>query len=60
MGDGHGLYQSPGESREGFVRRNWQRSGVVADGKTLVDLYDRIATLEQRLAAAEEQLARRP
>ena len=52
-GAGPGLYQAPGESREAFVRRNWQRPGVVADGVTLVDLYDRIASLEQRLAAAE-------
>jgi hypothetical protein len=58
-GAGPGLYQSPGESREAFVRRNWQRPGVVANGETLVDLYDRIATLERRLASAEEQLARR-
>ena len=52
-GAGPGLHQAPGESREAFVRRNWQRPGVVADGLTLVDLYDRIALLEQRLAAAE-------
>jgi hypothetical protein len=55
-----GLRPSSGESREAFVRRHWQRPGVVANGVTLVDLYDRIATLEQRLAAAEAQLAQRP
>lgn len=49
-----------GESRETFVRRNWQRPGVVADGRTLVDLYDRVNALEQRLAAAEQELAERP
>jgi hypothetical protein len=57
---GPGLYQAAGESREAFVRRNWQRSGVVANGETLVDLYDRIAKLEQRLAAAEARLAQGP
>ena len=46
----------PGETREAFVRKYWQRPGVVADGVTLVDLYDRIAQLEQGLAEAERQL----
>ena len=59
-GAGPGLNQSPGESREAFVRRNWQRPGVVANGVTLVDLYDRIALLERRLAEAEQELAQRP
>lgn len=49
--------QSPGESREEFVRRHWQRPGVVADGVTLVDLYDRIRSLEERLARAEQRSA---
>ncbi|RDI22279.1 hypothetical protein [Lentzea flaviverrucosa] len=47
--------QSPNESREDFVRRHWQRPGVVADGVTLVDLYDRIRALEERLAEAERR-----
>ena len=45
--------QLPGESREDFVRRRWNRSGVVADGVTAVDLYDRIVALEARLAILE-------
>lgn len=49
------LQQAPGESREDFVRRNWNRSGVVANGETLVDLYDRIRALEARLAETEKQ-----
>ncbi len=50
-----GPEQVPGESREDFVRRNWQRPGVVATGATLVDLYDRIRVLEDRLARAEQK-----
>ncbi|MFI5728524.1 hypothetical protein ACIA49_00270 [Kribbella sp. NPDC051587] len=50
-----GLQQAPGETREEFVRRNAGRAGVVADGATLVDLYDRIRVLEERLARAEEK-----
>lgn len=58
MGDAapNGFQQSPGETREAYVRRLWQRPGVVANGVTLVDLYDRINELERRLAAAERQL----
>jgi hypothetical protein len=41
--------QQVGESREEFVRRNVNRPGLVANGLTLVDLYDRIAALEQRV-----------
>jgi hypothetical protein len=52
-----GFNQSPDESREEFVRRNWQRPGVVANGETLVDLYDRIRALEERLAEAEQRSA---
>ncbi|MCR3751188.1 hypothetical protein [Lentzea californiensis] len=52
-----GFQQSPHESREDFVRRHWQRPGVVADGVTLVDLYDRIRALEERLAEAERRSA---
>jgi len=51
-----GFQQTADESREAFVRRHWQRPGVVADGVTLVDLYDRIAELEGRLADTEERL----
>ncbi|GIG66526.1 hypothetical protein [Phytomonospora endophytica] len=51
-----GFQQSPHETREEFVRRNWQRSGVVANGPTLIDLYDRVRALEQRLAEAERRL----
>ncbi|MFJ5984894.1 hypothetical protein [Lentzea sp. NPDC092896] len=50
-----GFQQSPQESREDFVRRHWQRPGVVADGVTLVDLYDRIRALEERLAEVERR-----
>ncbi|VXA94773.1 hypothetical protein [Aeromicrobium sp. 9AM] len=50
-----GFQQAAGETREAFVRRHWQRPGVVADGVTLVDLYDRINELERRLAEAERQ-----
>ncbi len=50
-----GFQQSAGETREAFVRRHWQRPGVVADGVTLLDLYDRINELERRLAEAERQ-----
>ncbi|HZU94861.1 hypothetical protein [Microbacterium hydrocarbonoxydans] len=45
--------QLPGESREDFVRRFSTRPGVVADGVTLVDLYNRIAALERRVAQLE-------
>ncbi|MFI0084823.1 hypothetical protein [Streptomyces bobili] len=55
-----GFHQSSQESREQFVRRHWQRPGVVADGVTLVDLYDRIAALEERLARAERRSASPP
>ena len=48
------------ESREEFVRRHWQRPGVVANGVTLVDLYDRIRALEERVARAEQQSASPP
>lgn len=51
-----GFQQSTGETREAYVRRHWQRPGVVANGVTLVDLYDRISELERRLAEAEEKL----
>ncbi len=43
------------ETREEFVRRNWNRPGVVANGETLVDLYDRIRALEERLAETEKE-----
>ncbi|WP_432948292.1 hypothetical protein ACQPXM_13320 [Kribbella sp. CA-253562] len=49
-----GFGQAPDETREEFVRRHWQRPGVVADGVTLVDLYDRIRALEERVARAEQ------
>lgn len=45
--------QGAGETREDFVRRHQNRPGVVADGKTLVDLYDQIRRLEHRIAALE-------
>jgi hypothetical protein len=45
--------QGAGESREDFVRRHRHRPGVVADGATLVDLYDRIRRLEHRIAVLE-------
>ncbi|TDD62187.1 hypothetical protein E1263_04740 [Kribbella antibiotica] len=45
--------QAPGQSREDFVRQHWNRSGVVADGVTLVDLYDRVRVLEGRGPGAE-------
>jgi hypothetical protein len=51
-----GFQQSPGETREAFVRRHWQRPGVVADGVTLVDLYDRIEELAKRVADTEQRL----
>ncbi|MFF0187783.1 hypothetical protein [Streptomyces sp. NPDC005244] len=50
-----GFQQSPQETREDFVRRHRGRPGVVADGETLVDLYDRIRALEERVAAAERR-----
>ncbi|TDC74627.1 hypothetical protein [Streptomyces hainanensis] len=52
--------QSSQESREEFVRRHWQRPGVVADGVTLVDLYDRIRALEERVNKAEQHSASPP
>jgi hypothetical protein len=55
-----GFQQSAQESREEFVRRHWQRPGVVANGVTLVDLYDRIQALEERVARAEQHSASRP
>ncbi|MCX5335756.1 MULTISPECIES: hypothetical protein [unclassified Streptomyces] len=55
-----GSQDSVQESREEFVRRHWQRSGVVANGVTLVDLYDRIRALEERVARAEQQSASPP
>lgn len=54
----NGFQQSPGETREAFVRRNSQRPGVVANGPTLLDLYDRINELERRLAETERQSPR--
>jgi hypothetical protein len=50
--------QHPGESREAFVRRFSNRPGVVADGTTLVDLYNRCAILQDRIVALEERLER--
>ncbi|MDX2683495.1 hypothetical protein [Streptomyces soliscabiei] len=55
-----GFQQSSQESREEFVRRHWQRPGVVADGVTLVDLYDRIRALEERVTRAEQHSASPP
>jgi hypothetical protein len=55
-----GFQQSPQESREEFVRRHRQRPGVVANGETLVDLYDRIRALEERVARAERHAASPP
>lgn len=55
-----GIHQSEQESREDFVRRHWQRPGVVANGVTLVDLYDRIRALEERVARAEQRSASPP
>lgn len=40
-------------TREDFVRRHHNRPGVVANGATLVDLYDRIGQLESRIAELE-------
>ncbi|WP_406216964.1 hypothetical protein [Streptomyces canus] len=58
--DPTGFHQSSQESREEFVRRHWQRPGLVADGVTLVDLYDRIQALEERVARAERRPASPP
>jgi len=58
--DPTGFEQSSQESREEFVRRHWQRPGVVANGVTLVDLYDRIRALEERVARAERHSAPPP
>ncbi|WP_331750291.1 MULTISPECIES: hypothetical protein [unclassified Streptomyces] len=55
-----GFQQSSQESREEFVRRHWQRPGVVANGVTLVDLYDRIRALEERVTRAEQHSASPP
>ncbi|MFD6141828.1 hypothetical protein [Promicromonospora sp. NPDC060271] len=52
-GAGGTFQQGAGESREDFVRRHRHRPGVVADGVTLVDLYDRIRRLEHRIAVLE-------
>lgn len=54
--------QAPSQTREAYVREHWQRPGVVANGVTLLDLYDRINELERRLAETERQLnpVRRP
>ncbi|MCF4122199.1 hypothetical protein L1785_14560 [Antribacter sp. KLBMP9083] len=49
----NGFQQAAGESREDFVRRHQNRSGVVANGATLVDLYDRVRRLEERITAVE-------
>ncbi|KKI21800.1 MULTISPECIES: hypothetical protein [unclassified Leucobacter] len=40
-------------THEEFVRWNWRRPGVVADGVTLVELYDRIRALEARVQELE-------
>jgi len=48
--------QQPGESREAFVRRFSNRPGVVADGTTLVDLYNRCAILQDQIVALEERI----
>ncbi|MFC8800633.1 hypothetical protein ACFT1B_36075 [Streptomyces griseoincarnatus] len=53
QGTASGFEQAAGETREDFVRRHRNRPGVVANGATLVDLYDRIRVLEERLAAVE-------
>jgi hypothetical protein len=50
---GGSFQQGAGETREDFVRRHRHRPGVVADGVTLVDLYDRIRRLEHRIAVLE-------
>lgn len=48
-----GFWQATGETREDYVRRHRNRPGVVANGATLVDLYDRIRLLEDRIAVVE-------
>lgn len=48
--------QQAGESREDYVRRLRDRPGVVANGVTLLDLYDRIGALEARVAELESRL----
>lgn len=40
------------------MRRHLNRPGVVANGATLGDLYDRIRQLEERLAAVESGTVR--
>ena len=50
--------QQPGESREAFVRRFSNRPGVVADGTTLVDLYNRLAIQHDQIVALEERIER--
>jgi hypothetical protein len=47
-------------AKKDFVRRHWQRPGVVANGVTLVDLYDRIRALEERVTRAEQKSASPP
>jgi len=54
-----GFEQAPGETHEDFVRRHRDRPGVIANGATLVDLYDRIRQLEERLAAVESERDRK-
>jgi hypothetical protein len=54
-----GFYQAAGETREDYVRRHRDRPGVIANGTTLVDLYDRIRQLEERLAAVEGERDRK-
>ena len=40
-------------TREDFVRRHRFQPGLVANGETLLDLYDRIGRLEARVAELE-------
>ncbi|QMV11350.1 hypothetical protein [Streptomyces lincolnensis] len=42
------------------MRRHWQRPGVVANGVTLVDLYDRTRALGERVTRAEQRAASPP
>jgi hypothetical protein len=59
QGTGSGFEQAPGETREDYVRRHRDRPGVIANGATLVDLYDRIRQLEERLVAVESERDRK-